>query len=66
MWFVLVGLVWTLPACGGGEGAAAEDGELRGRLTITGSSTVAPLASEIGEFLVHFHTFHDEECSRTA
>ena len=46
-WVLLAGLI-GLTGCGDGGGEGGGDG-LSGRLTLTGSSTVAPLAGEIGK-----------------
>ena len=58
------GLVLSLAACGdGGSGTASRGGEagaggeLSGRLTLTGSSTIAPLAGEIAK---RFESEHPE------
>ncbi len=51
---VLAGFLLALGACGGGTEPAREGG-LSGKLVLTGSSTVAPLALEIGRYFEAEH-----------
>ncbi|MDQ3511356.1 MAG: phosphate ABC transporter substrate-binding protein [Pseudomonadota bacterium] len=53
--FALVASLAWLAGCSGQQDAPAAQGALSGRLVISGSSTVAPLAAEIGK---HFEKLH--------
>jgi len=53
--FAIVAALAGLAGCSGQRDAPAVQGELSGRLVISGSSTVAPLVAEIGK---HFEKLH--------
>lgn len=51
---VIAAALWGCTGCGRGD-VAATSGAIAGKLTITGSSTIAPLASEIGRRFEQLH-----------